>query len=457
MISSLILSVLMLTIVVPPDGTMEGDASSNSYTAGTEAKSLPVVQVRSRRYETVSTQNTSLSVLSEDEILVVKPRHPNQLFNRVAGAWVSNGSGQEHLTAIRSPVLTGAGACAAFMVVEDDVPTRPSGFCNVNQLFEVNISQANRIDVLRGPGTVIYGSNALHGAINIFTPGPDSLPFGEFAVEAGTDAYYRGSIEMSGAHSALQASYTDSGSFRDAESYQHGLLNLQFDHNIEQIQGRTSFAYAYLEQQTAGYILGKNSYKNEYLRTKNLNPDAFRNAYALRLSSRWDWLSKTGSEFEIIPFIRISRMDFLQHFLPGTPLENNGQDSAGLLFTWSANENLSTGIDLEWANGELLEYQEQPIESGSDFLKETRPQGYHYDYSAKAISLAGWMQWQGNVSDHVRINAGLRAEHLSYDYSNRMLSGNTRDDGTECGLEVVCIHARPIEVTISPVFHRNLG
>ena len=265
---------------------------------------------------------------------------------------------------------------------------------------------------------------------------------------------------MSGAHSALQASYTDSGSFRDAESYQHGLLNLQFDHNNERIQGRTSFAYAYLEQQTAGYILGENSYKNEYLRTKNLNSDAFRNAYALRLSSRWDWLSKTGSEFEIIPFIRSSRMDFLQHFLPGTPLENNGQDSAGLLFTWSANENLSTGIDLEWANGELLEYQEEQIESGSEFLKETRPQGYHYDYSAKAISLAGWMQWQGNVSDHVRMNAGLRAEHLSYNYNNRMLSGNTRDDGTECGFGG-CLYSRPADrsdnfTNISPELGLNV-
>jgi hypothetical protein len=32
------------------------------------------------------------------------------------------------------------------LVLEDDSPTRPSGFCNVNQLFEINIAQAKRID-----------------------------------------------------------------------------------------------------------------------------------------------------------------------------------------------------------------------------------------------------------------------------------------------------------------------
>jgi iron complex outermembrane recepter protein len=43
---------------------------------------------------------------------------------------------------IRSPVLSGAGACGAFLFLEDGLPTRPAGFCNVNQLFELNLEQA---------------------------------------------------------------------------------------------------------------------------------------------------------------------------------------------------------------------------------------------------------------------------------------------------------------------------
>jgi outer membrane receptor protein involved in Fe transport len=38
----------------------------------------------------------------------------------------------------------------------------------------------------------------------------------------------------------------------------------------------------------------------------------------------------------------------------------------------------------------------------------------------------------------------LRAEYLKYDYNNRMLDGNTRDDGTECGYGG-CLYTRPAD------------
>jgi iron complex outermembrane receptor protein len=412
--------------------------------APTAYDSIPIIEVRSQRHTVTAAVDSSISVLSSGEIDLVAPRHPNEILNRVPGSWVSAGSGQEHLTAIRSPVLTGAGACAAFMVLEDDVPTRPSGFCNVNQLLEVNLNQAAWIDVLRGPGTVTYGSNALNGAIAVLTPGPAREPYSEFFLEAGSDSYYRGGLALSGAHAALQGNFTDSGSFRDDESFRHGLLNAQVTHTAGKVSMRTSFAFAQLDQDTAGYILGRNAYRDESLRTQNLNPEAYRKAWATRLSSRWNWLTGSGNEVELIPYARSSRMEFLQHFLPGKPLEENGQNSAGVLLSWSDENNLSAGLDLEWAEGDLTEFQENPLESGSDFLNETRPQGLHYDYSVKAITFAGWLQWQHELQTGLQLTAGIRAEHLLYDYNNLMLDGNTRDDGTECGFGG-CLYTRPAD------------
>lgn len=405
---------------------------------------IPVIEVRSQRNSIASAVDSSISVLSSGEVGMVAPRHPNEVLNRVPGAWVSAGSGQEHLTAIRSPVLTGAGACAAFMVLEDDVPTRPSGFCNVNQLFEVNLTQSAWIDVLRGPGTVTYGSNALNGAIAVLTPGPASEPYSAFFLEAGSDSYYRGGLALSGAQAALQGNFTDSGSFRDDEGFRHGLLNAQFTNTAGKVSMRTSFAFAQLDQDTAGYIPGKNAYRDEALRSQNLNPEAYRKARAGRLSSRWNWLTGSGNDMELIPYARSSHMEFLQHFLPGTPLEENGQNSAGLLFSWSDERDLSAGIDLEWAKGDLTEFQENVLESGSEFLNETRPAGFHYDYSVKAMTFAGWIQWQYELRSGLQLTAGIRAEHLLYDYDNRMLDGNTRDDGSECGFGG-CLYTRPAD------------
>ncbi|MBE9548827.1 MAG: TonB-dependent receptor [Proteobacteria bacterium] len=421
---------------------------------------LPKIEVRSQRTIINAATKSSLTVINTAALQLELPSHPNEIFDRVPGAWISRGSGQEHLTAIRSPVLTGAGACGAYMVLEDQVPTRPSGFCNVNQLFEVNLSQADRVDVLRGPGTVTYGSNALHGAISVFTPGPLSTdsdkPFSEFSAELGTDQFYRGQLSLAGASTALQASLTDAGSFRDDEQYQHGLFNFQATHSVADVRGRTSFAYANLDQDTAGFILGKDSYKDPQLRTQNLNPDAFRKAWAARLSSRWNWRAENGDDFELIPYARSSRMDFLQHFLPGTPLEENAQDSFGFLGSWSNMNSLTAGFELEWAEGSLTEFQENILESGSAFLNETRPQGFHYNYAVQARMLAAWLQWQREFTPELELTAGLRAEYLTYDYDNHMLNGNTRDDGTECGFGG-CLYTRPADrddsfTNLSPEF-----
>src|SRR5690606_27458909 len=102
----------------------------------------PVTVTGDRNAEPITESVFSISRIHGDQIALVGASHPNELFTRVPGAWISRGSGQEHLTAIRSPVLTGAGACGAFLYLEDGIPVRPAGFCNVNQLFEINTEQA---------------------------------------------------------------------------------------------------------------------------------------------------------------------------------------------------------------------------------------------------------------------------------------------------------------------------
>ena len=52
----------------------------------------------------------SISVIDAQTIRDVAGTHPSEVLNRVPGVWVNRGSGQEHLTALRSAVYTGSGA-----------------------------------------------------------------------------------------------------------------------------------------------------------------------------------------------------------------------------------------------------------------------------------------------------------------------------------------------------------
>ena len=111
----------------------------------------------------------SVETISSDDIKFFNSSHTKELLNSSAGSWISRGSGQESLISLRSPVLTGSGACGSFLILEDNLPIRPAGFCNVNNLFEVSSNLASRIEVLKGPSSARFGGNALHGAINFKT------------------------------------------------------------------------------------------------------------------------------------------------------------------------------------------------------------------------------------------------------------------------------------------------
>ena len=409
----------------------------------TPAPRLEIVEVRATARQLTLGSIPGIGVLDSDQIDIEAAIHPNELFDRVAGTWISRGSGQESLIAIRSPVLTGPGACGAFMILEDRVPIRPAGFCNVNELFEVNLLQAQRVEVVRGPGSAAYGSNALHGVIDVTSASPaPAQPFAA-GLMAGTDDYYRGRGELSSDDLTLVGNVTDAGSFRVDEGFEQVFVNGTWRTDALGADVRSQFSFADLDQDTAGFIFGENAWEDPELRTENLNPEAFRTVRAFRASSRWAWPGEDAAEWEAIPYLRSSDMDFLQHFLPGKPLETNGQDSAGLLLSWYSGGAWTVGVDLEWADGYLTQFQENPTE-GSEFLMETRPQGFHYNYDVRMLMGAAWAQYQRPLSEAVTLTAGVRAERIDYDYRNNLLDGNTRDDGTACGFGG-CLYARPAD------------
>lgn len=367
--------------------------------------------------------------------------HVSQLLFRAPGTWISRGSGQEHLTAIRSPVLTGAGACGAFLFLEDGIPIRPAGFCNVNQLFEVNSEQADAVEVLRGPGSALYGSNALHGVINFIGADPRAAGPGAVSVEAGSDDYFRGMLDTGAGRARLRLNATHDGSFREAAGFNQYKLN-----GDVALTGdlRLSVAATELHQETAGYIPGFGAYRDDALRHSNFNPEAFRDARSERATLHWE--PPGGTEAHL--YARSSRMTFLRHFVPEKSLEENGQDSAGLMVRrdWMTGRtgSLITGLDLETTRGFLLETQDHPVASDSAFLRETRPPGTHYDYDVHALQASPYAQLAWPLADDWRLTAGLRAEYLRYDYDNHLAPGNSRDDGSQCGFGG-CLFNRPAD------------
>lgn len=403
-----------------------------------------VVVTATRSERPLRDQAGNTAVVAADDLAVVAHTHPSEILSRAPGAWVTQGSSQEHLTAIRSPVLTGPGACGAFLFLEDGLAARAAGFCNVNGLFELNTEQARTIEVVRGPGSALYGSNALHGLVNVMMPRPDEVA--RYArLDAGPHGYARVATGLSAGGWRVDAHAVHDDGWRDASGYTQYKLNAGLNAGALE----WSLAATGLSQRTAAFIVGFDAYRDAATARSNPSPDAFRDADTQRISMRWtgalrDW------QVSVRPFARRAHMRFLQHFTPGQPLETNGHASVGvqvLAQRAGARGALTVaGVELETTHGFVKQFQPAPLTTASPFLNATRPQGTHYDFKVDARTAALFAHVEHPLAGAYRWTGGLRGEHTRYAYDNRADDGNLRADGTACPMGG-CLYNRPADRT----------
>jgi outer membrane receptor protein involved in Fe transport len=417
----------------------------------------PDIVITGTRLPTSAAQTpASVSLLDRDELREIAPRHQAEALNRSAGVYIQRGSGAESLGAIRSPVLTGAGACGAFLIAEDSLPIRPVGFCNLNEMFELNFEQADRIEVLRGPGSALFGASAVHGIVNVLTPDPKYMRDLSIGIEGGSDSFRR--VRLGAAHSSDDGAVPSLGFYgvatrapgwRDDSGTDEAKLNLLADAPVGGGNLRVRAAGSVLNQETAGFIQGFGSYRDDALARSNPNPEAFRDASSARVAAHYDVDDVFGkhSKLETAAMYRRSRMDFLQHFLIGKPLEHNAQTSwygsAAATRRWS-HVALRAALDAETARSELTEFQPGPATDGAPAANAIRPAGFHYDYAVDSWTAGATFGLEYRPVDSFSASATVRFDQTTYDYDNHMLSGNTDQNGVPCGT-AGCLYARPAD------------
>ncbi|NNU15840.1 TonB-dependent receptor [Parvularcula sp. ZS-1/3] len=373
------------------------------------AQTVDRITVRAAPPESLDDRPASLSLLDGPIQELISPRAPAELLNRAPGVFVQSGSGREHLTAIRSPVLTGGAGAGSFLFLQDGIPLRAAGFANVNGLFHAGFPFAESVEVLRGPGDVAYGANALHGAINVRSAAPGE---GDTAFTLSAGSFDRGraigSLNREGLSAGL--SVLQDGGYR-ADS---GALELKGQLAAKIGEGTLRLSVHHLEQETAGFVLGDDAFKDDALRRSNPNPDAFRDVRHALVSFEQPF-SAGGWEGTVTPFARATDMEFRMHFLPGTPLEENDHASIGVqsiaFRSLSDAMQVAVGFDADITEGALTEIQTAPT-------RFSFVQGVHYDFEVVAQEAAPFAKLLWEASDRLALEGGVRLTHTRYDYDN---------------------------------------
>lgn len=251
--------------------------------------------------------------VDDKEIRQTQPAHPSEIVNRIPGVHINVTNGEGHMTAIRQPISTSP----VYLFLEDGIPTRSTGFFNHNALYEVNLPQANSIEVFKGPGTALYGSDAIGGTINVLTrPAPEKAE-AEVNLEAGAHGWKRmlltggNTRNNDGIRSDLNLTHTDG--WRDATNYDRQSGTLRWDRVQENGAAlKTVLSLSNVGQQTAGSSrLNQNDYLNNP--TFNYTPISYRLVNAARLSTAYE-TETADSLFSITPYFRNNSMEYMPNW-----------------------------------------------------------------------------------------------------------------------------------------------
>ena len=153
-----------------------------------------VVVSASREQEKRTEAPVAISQISPQLIADTKATAPYQLLNKVAGVYMVNLGNEQHQMAIRQPISTNA----VYLYLEDGLPIRPIGIFNHNALYEINQAGVRGIEVVKGPASSLYGSNAIGGAVNFLTQRPTPLPTAGVTVQGDGFGYRRLDASASG-------------------------------------------------------------------------------------------------------------------------------------------------------------------------------------------------------------------------------------------------------------------
>ncbi len=387
---------------------------------------LGTVTVTGIREETPKAETAaSVDAVGGDEIASTRPAHPAEIMGRIPGVHVNVTNGEGHMTAIRQPITTGA----VYLYLEDGIPIRSTGFFNHNALYEVNLPQADRIEVIKGPGTSLYGSDAIGGVVNVMTRPAPLEAEAEVDVELGEHGWCRllatggNTRDDDALRGDLNLTHTDG--WRDGTEYNRQSATGRWDRFLASgATLKTVLAASNINQQTAGTSrLSEDDYHNDP--TKNYTPISYRDVRALRLSAAYE-REGPSSLLSITPYVRKNYMEYMPNwsFSYDPSIKETENYSLGMQLKYRRDlrpnrARLVFGADIERSPGSRLEHSIDAIRTGDIFTSYTVTDTI-YDYDVTYTGISPYVHLETSPTQRLRLSAGLRYDLLEYDYENNL-------------------------------------
>lgn len=159
---------------------------------------LDDILVTSTKYPT-ETENisSSYSIIGKKEIERTNAPTVLQLLRNVEGISVAQ---QGSIGTLNSLFMRGANANHTLVLVDGVEVNDPSSPRNAFDLSHLQTESIERIEIVRGAQSTLYGSDALAGIINIFTQHGSDINKIQLRTEGGSNSFYKGSGNFTGSY-----------------------------------------------------------------------------------------------------------------------------------------------------------------------------------------------------------------------------------------------------------------
>jgi iron complex outermembrane receptor protein len=387
----------------------------------------------------------AISKINATQIHDTKATALYQLLNKVTGVYMVDLGNEQHTMAIRQPITYNA----LYLYMEDGLPIRPTGIFNHNSLYEINMSGVRDIEVIKGPASSLYGSNAIGGAINFITQGPPSGYAGNVSFQG--DNYHYRRVDADGGFTAGKFGLYAGGyiahqkdSWQDYSDFDKYSGNFKTTYDFDNATRlTTSVAYNYLNTQTPGSLDSAHFYSRSYGSNQRFT---YRKVKAFRANTRLDhtW-NEHSNTFLTLFYRKNSTAQLPSYYISdvrdnnGNYLSSNGQEndqrfhSLGLLAQHRQDldflhSRLIVGV---YADDSPSSYYAKFLDIQKDvqnnyYTGYTSTGRYIDDYRIKLFNTAVYTQYEIKPVDALRIVMGLRYDRIHYNFTNGIAPGETK-------------------------------
>lgn len=380
--------------------------------------------------------DTPASVASKgsEEIRLDQVLYQKDLLNSLAGVRISQtGSTLGHMTAIRMPLNTGP----YYLFLQDGIPVQSSGFFNHNGLAYTNFSSAHGVEVLKGAGTALYGSDAVAATVNVLTRNPGEQPEFRAGLHLGSNRYWKlhvgGDINL-GSSGLAGGDYqrAESNGWRDHTAWERDELSAVHQVTLnEENSFRTVFLWNRTDAEMAGSLIGLDALENDPTDVGDI-ADALnagipikRKFDFMRLSTQWTNTSLEGMVLDGIFYLRGNRNRYVATWNDNLPQNDTRLTTFGMLLKADTDHGRLRsilGLDVEYTRAreqykQLFDYVPSspwgsPVAAGSI-----------YDYDVDYTSAAPYARLEFRIADQWTLGGGLRYDSSRFEYTNNVADG----------------------------------